>query len=129
MSKLFIRSLSWNTDDHSLRTKFEEFGVVEEAVVVKDRETGRSRGFGFVKYTNEDDANAAINAMNDADFDGRRISVVVAEDRRGGGGGGGGGYNNRGGGGGYGNNQGGGGGYGGNQGGYGGGGYGGSGGY
>ncbi|KAH8150800.1 uncharacterized protein LAJ45_04981 [Morchella importuna] len=120
MSKLFIRSLSWNTDDTSLRTKFEEFGTVEEAVVVKDRETGRSRGFGFVKYTNESDANAAIEAMNDADFDGRRISVVVAEDRRGGGGGGGGGYQRGGGGGGgYGGNQGG---YGGNQGGYGGGG-------
>jgi len=119
MSKLFIRSLSWNTDDNSLRAAFEQYGVVEEAVVVKDRETGRSRGFGFVKYTNEDDANTALEAMNDTELEGRRIIVVVAEDRRGGGGGGGGyrgggggggGYHQGGGGGGY---QGGGGGYGG----------------
>jgi len=116
MSKLFIRSLSWNTDDNSLRSKFEEFGVVEEAVVVKDRETGRSRGFGFVKYTNEEDANTAMEQMNEVEFEGRRIIVVVAEDRRGGGGGGG-GYRGGGGGGGY---NGGGGGYGGGGGGYGG---------
>jgi len=116
MSKLFIRSLSWNTDDNSLRSKLEEFGVVEEAVVVKDRETGRSRGFGFVKYTNEEDANTAMEQMNEVEFEGRRIIVVVAEDRRGGGGGGG-GYRGGGGGGGY---NGGGGGYGGGGGGYGG---------
>jgi len=123
MSKLFIGGLSWNTDDHSLRVKFEEFGPVEDAVVVKDRETGRSRGFGFVKFTNDDDATKAMHAMNDQDFDGRRIRVDKASDHGSRGGGGGGGYGGRGGGGGYsgGGGYGGSGGYGGGGGGYGGG--------
>jgi len=51
MSKLFIGGLAWHTDDTVLRQKFTEFGTVEEAVVVKDRDTGRSRGFGFVRFT------------------------------------------------------------------------------
>lgn len=139
MSKLFIGGLAWHTDENALRQKFEEFGVVEEAVVVKDRDTGRSRGFGFVRFGQEADAEAAINAMNNIEFDGRTIRVDKASERGSGGGGGfgggrgGGGYGGgRGGGGygggGYGDRQGGGGGYGGNQGGYGGG-YGGNGGY
>ncbi|KAI9680049.1 MAG: hypothetical protein M1817_005065 [Caeruleum heppii] len=112
MSKLFIGGLAWHTDENTLRTKFEEFGAVEEAVVVKDRDTGRSRGFGFVRFTQEPDADAAINAMNNMEFDGRTIRVDKASERGSGGGGGG-----RGGGG-----------YGGGRGGYGGGGYGGGGG-
>ncbi|KAK3178883.1 hypothetical protein OEA41_001020 [Lepraria neglecta] len=64
MSKLFIGGLAWHTDDAALRAKFEEFGQVEEAVVVKDRDTGRSRGFGFVKYSQEEDAESAIQQMN-----------------------------------------------------------------
>ncbi|KAF8606277.1 hypothetical protein BDV93DRAFT_521108 [Ceratobasidium sp. AG-I] len=92
MSKLFVGGLSWNTTDETLRAKFEEFGAVEEAVVTKDRETGRSRGFGFVRFRNDDDATRAMNSMNDQEFDGRRIRVDKATDRRNGGGGGGGGY-------------------------------------
>jgi len=115
MSKLFIGGLAWHTDDSALRAKFEEFGSVEEAVVVKDRDTGRSRGFGFVRFSTDDEATTAMEAMNETELDGRRIRVDKASDRRQGGGGGGGGY----GGGGYG---GGGGGYGGGGGGYGGGG-------
>lgn len=96
MSKLFIGGLAWHTEEGTLRQKFEEFGAVEEAVVVKDRDTGRSRGFGFVRYTNEDDAQKAIQAMNNIEFDGRTIRVDKASDTgpRGGGGGGrgGGGY-------------------------------------
>ncbi|THW19427.1 hypothetical protein D6C77_01125 [Aureobasidium pullulans] len=85
MSKLFIGGLAWHTDDVALRSKFEEFGAVEEAVrlsriqnyriptntdiklqvVVKDRDTGRSRGFGFVRFSNEDEADAAIKGMNE----------------------------------------------------------------
>jgi len=136
MSKLFIGGLAWHTDENALRQKFEEFGAVEEAVVVKDRDTGRSRGFGFVRYGQEADAEAAITAMNNIEFDGRTIRVDKASERGAGGGGGGGygggrggggGYGGGrgggyGGGGGYGDRQGGGGGYGGNQGGYGGGG-------
>ncbi|KAI9053669.1 hypothetical protein LZ554_002623 [Drepanopeziza brunnea f. sp. 'monogermtubi'] len=132
MSKLFIGGLAWHTDENALRQKFEEFGAVEEAVVVKDRDTGRSRGFGFVRYGSEADAEAAITAMNNIEFDGRTIRVDKASERGSGGGGGGGGFGGgRGGGGGYGR---GGGGYGGGGGGYGdrqqgGGGYGGQGGY
>ncbi|KAK8181398.1 hypothetical protein BC567DRAFT_241908 [Phyllosticta citribraziliensis] len=88
MSKLFIGGLAWHTDDATLRQKFEEFGQVEEAVVVKDRDTGRSRGFGFVRFTQETDAEAAIQSMNNVEFDGRTIRVDKASERSGGGGGG-----------------------------------------
>jgi len=99
MSKLFIGGLAWHTDDATLRTKFEEFGTVEEAVVVKDRDTGRSRGFGFVRFSQEAEAEAAINAMNNVEFDGRTIRVDKASDRSSNrtGGGGGGGFGGRGG--------------------------------
>ncbi|KAI1382321.1 hypothetical protein F4677DRAFT_23057 [Hypoxylon crocopeplum] len=88
MSKLFIGGLAWHTEDATLRQKFEEYGQVEEAVVVKDRDTGRSRGFGFVRYVNEADAQRAIAAMNNVEFDGRPIRVDRASDTgpRGGGG-------------------------------------------
>jgi len=112
MSKLFIGGLAWHTDENALRQKFEEFGAVEEAVVVKDRDTGRSRGFGFVRYGQEADAEAAIAAMNNIEFDGRTIRVDKASERGSGGGGGGGGFGGGRGGGGYG---GGGGGYGGGR--------------
>jgi len=133
MSKLFIGGLAWHTDENALRQKFEEFGAVEEAVVVKDRDTGRSRGFGFVRYGQDADAEAAISAMNNVEFDGRTIRVDKASERGSGGGGGGFGGGRGGGGGGYGGGRGGGGGgyggdrggggggYGGGQGGYGGG--------
>jgi len=101
MSKLFIGGLAWHTDEAALRTRFEEFGNVEEAVVVKDRDTGRSRGFGFVRYAQEQEAENAISAMNNVEFDGRTIRVDKASER-GSGGGGGGGYSRGGGGGGYG---------------------------
>ncbi|PHH63146.1 hypothetical protein CDD82_1928 [Ophiocordyceps australis] len=105
MSKLFIGGLAWHTEEATLRQKFEEFGAVEEAVVVKDRDTGRSRGFGFVRYAQEGDAQNAIAAMNNVEFDGRTIRVDKASDNgpRGGYGGGRGGapggYGGRGGGG------------------------------
>lgn len=98
MSKLFIGGLAWHTEEGTLRQKFEEFGPVEEAVVVKDRDTGRSRGFGFVRYTQEEDAQKAIASMNNIEFDGRTIRVDKASDNGprggfgGGRGGGGGGY-------------------------------------
>lgn len=80
MSKLFIGGLAWHTEEATLRQKFEEFGPVEEAVVVKDRDTGRSRGFGFVRYAEDNDAQAAIAAMNNVEFDGRTIRVDKASD-------------------------------------------------
>ncbi|KAI9695633.1 MAG: hypothetical protein M1820_008480 [Bogoriella megaspora] len=134
MSKLFIGGLAWHTDDVTLRTKFEEFGQVEEAIVIKDRDTGRSRGFGFVRFASDAEADNAIQQMNNIEFDGRVIRVDKASDRASGGGGGGGGSYGGGRGGGYGGGRGGygGGGGGGNYGGsygYGGGGWGGQGGY
>ncbi|KAI3329384.1 hypothetical protein HD806DRAFT_530777 [Xylariaceae sp. AK1471] len=77
MSKL---GLAWHTEEATLRQKFEEFGPIEEAVVVKDRDTGRSRGFGFVRYTSEADADRAIASMNNVEFDGREIRVDKASD-------------------------------------------------
>lgn len=82
--KLFIGGLSWNTDTEGLRAKFEQYGQVEDAVVIRDRETGRSRGFGFVTYANDDGANAAVSALDGQEFDGRNIRVQRAEQREGG---------------------------------------------
>ena len=113
--KLFVGGLSWGTSEDSLRSAFERFGEVKEAVIVLDRETGRSRGFGFVTFANDDSAERAIEEMNGSQLDGRSINVNIANERKpmggGGGGGGRGGYG--GGGGGYGGGGGGGGGYGG----------------
>jgi len=120
-NKLFVGGLSWDTTDPSLRQAFEGFGTVTEAKVITDRETGRSRGFGFVTFAENSSAKEAMTAMDGQSLDGRSIRVNEAHDRRSGGGGGRGGYS--GGGGGYGG--GGGGGYGGG----GGGGYGGGGGH
>ncbi len=101
--KLFVGSMSWDTTADSLRQAFSQFGEVTDAVVINDRETGRSRGFGFVTFSDEGDATKAINEMNGTELDGRTINVNEAQEKRGGGGrGGGGGGGGRGGGGGYG---------------------------
>lgn len=89
--KLFVGGLSWDTTDDGLREAFSRFGNVIEAKVVTDRETGRSRGFGFVGYQDAADGAAAQQAMDGASLDGRSIRVNAAEDKPGGGGGGGGG--------------------------------------
>ena len=91
--KLFVGSLSWNTDDHGLQEAFAAFGEVTEAKVITDRETGRSRGFGFVTFADESVVSAAMSKMDGSELDGRTIRVNEANERppRGGGGGGGGG--------------------------------------
>ncbi|KAH7915238.1 hypothetical protein BJ138DRAFT_1142311 [Hygrophoropsis aurantiaca] len=121
-TKLYVGNLSWGTNDDSLRGAFSGYGTVTDCIVMSDRETGRSRGFGFVTMGSEDEAREAITHLNDEELDGRRIKVNLANARPSGGGGGFGGGGRGGGGGGYG---GGGGGYGGRGGGggYGGGGY------
>ncbi len=94
MSKrLFVGGLSWGTDDEGLRQAFETFGEVTDVKVITDRETGRSRGFGFVTFTDDSAANNAINEMDGTELDGRMIRVNEAQERapRGGGGGFGGG--------------------------------------
>ena len=126
-TNIYVGNLPWSTTTDDLYAMFQQYGAVTRAQVVTDRETGRSRGFGFVEMPNEAEANAAIAALNNQPMNGRPLTVNVAKPREGGGGGGGGG---RGGGGGYGGGgrRGGGGGYGGGGGGRGGGGYGGGGG-
>ncbi|KAJ5197922.1 Nucleotide-binding alpha-beta plait [Penicillium cinerascens] len=81
MSKLFVHGLSWHTDDDTLRNGFEQYGEIQEAIVVKDRATLRSRGFGFVRFATEAEADAAMSAMNNQEFDGRVIRVDKAFDR------------------------------------------------
>lgn len=81
-NKLFVGGLSWGTEADSLRSAFEEYGTVTDAVVITDRDTGRSRGFGFVTFENSDDAKTAISAMNETDLDGRTLNVNMARDRR-----------------------------------------------
>jgi cold-inducible RNA-binding protein len=120
---LFVAKLNFDTQEDELRSAFEQFGEVSSCSVITDKFTGRSKGFAFVEMPNDDEAQSAINALNETDLDGRTIVVKKAEpresrpprDNRGGGGGYGGGGGNRGGGGGYGGggNRGGGGGYGG----------------
>lgn len=94
MNKVFVGSLSWNTGDQELRDLFSQVGEVTDVKVITDRETGRSRGFGFVTFTNSDDANSAVSKFDGTEVDGRNLKVNIAEDkpRRDGGGGGGGGY-------------------------------------
>ncbi|ACY15940.1 RNA recognition motif domain-containing protein [Haliangium ochraceum] len=99
-NKIFVGGLSWDTDDSSLRAAFERFGAVTEAKVITDRDTGRSRGFGFVTFAESGQAAAAIEEMDGVELDGRNIRVNEAQERSRGGGGGGGGGGYRGGGGG-----------------------------
>jgi len=104
-TKLYVGNLSFNTSSQDLETMFAEVGTVQSASVVDDRDTGRSRGFGFVEMSSKEEAESAISSFDGKDLDGRNIKVNEAkprENRSGGGGnGGGGGYgngNNRGGG-------------------------------
>ena len=116
---IFVAKLNFSTTSEGLQELFERFGTVDSAKVIMDHETGKSKGFGFVEMSNDEEARAAIEELNETDFEDRTIVVKEAEPREkkpyGGGGGygnkGGGGYGNKGGGGGYGN-KGGGGGYG-----------------
>src|SRR5687767_15047898 len=120
-NKLYVGNLAYSVRDESLQQAFSQYGSVTSAKVMMDRETGRSKGFGFVEMGNDAEAQAAINGMNGQPIDGRAVVVNEARPReeRPGGFGGGGGGGSRSGGGGYG---GGGGGYGGGGGGAGGGG-------
>jgi len=108
--KLYCGPLSFNVTSQDLEQLFSEFGTVESAQVISDRDTNRSKGFGFVEMGSDAEAQAAISALNGKDHEGRPLTVNEArprEDRRGGGGGG--GYRGGGGGGGYGGGGGGGG--------------------
>jgi cold-inducible RNA-binding protein len=87
--KLFVGSLSFSTTSERLREAFARIGTVESASVVTDRDTGRSRGFGFVEMSTSEEANDAVSRLNGSDLDGRRIKVEIAKPGGGAGGGGG----------------------------------------
>ena len=101
--KLYVGNLSFNTSGDDLQELFSQAGTVESATVVEDRETGRSRGFGFVEMATNEEGQAAIQQFNGKEFNGRNLTVNEARPRadrggRGGGGGGRGGYGGGGGG-------------------------------
>ncbi len=77
--KLFVGGLSYSTSNDRLRDAFAAVGTVESASVVTDRDTGRSRGFGFVEMASMEDANAAVSRLNGSQLDGRQIKVEIAK--------------------------------------------------
>ena len=79
--KIFVGNLSFETNDEGLRTAFAEHGTVDTAQIVTDRQTGRSRGFGFVEMPDSGAANKAISALNGSDLDGRSLNVDEAKPR------------------------------------------------
>jgi RNA recognition motif-containing protein len=97
---IYVGNLAYEVQDDELQEVFAQYGEVESARVLLDRDTGRSRGFGFVKMPNREEAESAIEALNESDFQGRPLRVREAEERKprsggfggGGGGGGGGGF-------------------------------------
>ena len=78
---IYVGNLSWNTNDSQLNELFSQHGSVDSARVLSDRETGRSRGFGFVEMSNDSEGQAAINALNGYELDGRALKVNVARPR------------------------------------------------
>jgi len=78
-TKLFIGSLPWSVNDAELKSLFEPYGNVQSAKVITDKQTRRSKGFGFVEYETEAEASAAINALNDTEVKGRKIVVSEAK--------------------------------------------------
>ncbi len=80
-TKLFVGSLPWSVNDEKLKETFEKHGTVVSAKIVTDRDTNRSRGFGFVEMESASDASNAIKALNDTEIDGRKIVVNEAKAR------------------------------------------------
>ena len=94
--RIYVGNLPWSVDNDSLKDMFSSYGDVADAVVIRDRETGRSRGFGFVDLSDDEAGNSAIEAMHGTEIEGRDLVVNQAQERKernGGGGGGGGGWN------------------------------------
>lgn len=81
MAKVYVGNLSWNTTDDGLAQAFSPYGQLTDYIVMKDRDTGRSRGFGFVTFMTQQEADAAIMALNEEELDGRRIRVNMANSR------------------------------------------------
>lgn len=83
--RLYVGNLAFSTTDEDLRTLFSPYGNVTDARVVVDRETDRSRGFGFVEFANDEEARSAMTALNQHEVAGRAITVNEARERKGGG--------------------------------------------
>jgi len=79
---IYVGNLSYSIKEDGLREIFEEYGEVSSAKIITDRETGRSKGFGFVEMANEEEGNAAIENLNGKDFEGRTINVSKARPRK-----------------------------------------------
>lgn len=88
--KLFVGNLSFNTDERRLEELFQSVGAVDTVNIVRDQMTGRARGFAFVEMQSEEDAQSAIQKLNDTELDGRKLAVNEARPKPSGGGGGGG---------------------------------------
>jgi len=82
MTNIYVGNLTFGTDNADLESLFAQYGQVNDAQVIKDRETGRSRGFGFVEMGSTDAAQKAISELNGADLDGRPLTVNLAKPRR-----------------------------------------------
>ena len=80
---IFVTKLNYATSEDALRGAFEEFGTVDSAKIIMDRDTQRSKGFGFVEMPNDDEARQAIDGLNESDLDGRTIIVKKANPRGG----------------------------------------------
>jgi len=78
---VYVSNLSFNTDNDGLRELFEQFGKVSSARVISDKETGRSRGFGFVEMDSDEEGHAAIKGLNNKEISGRAMSVSVAKEK------------------------------------------------
>lgn len=79
---IFVAKLNFDTSESQLREAFEDFGAVDSAKIIMDRATGRSKGYGFVEMPNDEEANKAIDDLNDSELDGRTIVAKVAEPRK-----------------------------------------------
>ena len=79
---IYVSNLSFSTNDDGLKELFEKYGAVNSAKVILDRETGRSRGFGFVEMASDDEAQKAIDGLNNKDVSGRAMSVSIARDKK-----------------------------------------------
>ncbi|HYG83632.1 MAG TPA: RNA-binding protein [Verrucomicrobiae bacterium] len=79
--KLFVNNLAWETTSESLAAHFAPMGDIEEAIVVQDRDSGRSRGYGFVTFKNDEDGKKAVDQLNGSELDGRNINVNEARPR------------------------------------------------
>ena len=75
---IYVSHLDWNTTDDSLQNLFTQYGEVTSARIITDRETGRSRGFGFVEMANDEEGQKAIDTLNGTEFEGKTINVAVA---------------------------------------------------